>query len=91
MRVTKLRKADTTYGDRAAMFHVPAVYAVLNDAGAKAGEIRGSTTGYMERTSWELWWFDSNGSPRTVKYFDSYKAAKAWAETWDGLPPERFR
>jgi hypothetical protein len=85
MVIKKSASASRSYGRGGDNYRSPALYAVLDDSGARIGMIMGSNAGYMERSQWEVLWLNpTTGMPRVVRYAKSFKEAKAWAEAWDG-------
>jgi len=82
--VIKTRKASTSYGRGIDNYRSPATYAVVNADGQRVGLILGTDAGYMARSTWTVNFLGLNGIPRTIHYSDSFKAAKAWAQEWDG-------
>lgn len=91
MRVVKVLAAGQAYGRGGDNYRMPAKYAVRNERGATVGIILGARVGFMQRGSWDLCWLSPEGVPRHVRGFAGFKEAKAWAETWDGQAPERWR
>lgn len=85
MDIVKLTAASTSYGRGPDNYRSPATYAVLDAAGARVGLILGTRAGYMQKSRWEVCWVSPAGVPRTVHYADSFRAAKTWAEQWDGV------
>ena len=82
--VIKTHPASTSYGRGSDNSHQPATYAVVNAEGKRIGIIKGTRAGYMERSSWTVNFDAGNGVPILIRYADSFKAAKAWAQKWDG-------
>jgi hypothetical protein len=91
MTVRKNRAATQSFGRGSDNYRTPAGYAVLDATGATVGIILGSRAGYMQKSRWEVCWLSPTGMPRTVHQADSFAAAKAWAQTWDGQAPIQWR
>jgi len=90
-RVVKEAAASRAYGRGSDNYRSPARYAVVRD-GKRIGIILGTDAGFMEKSRWSVEWLQpSTGLPRTVFEGDSFAIAKAWAESWDGQGPVRWR
>jgi hypothetical protein len=90
-RVGKVSPSNRSYGRGTDNYYSPARYAVFNAAGTVIGTLLGSDARYMETSTWTVYWLGPTGDPREVFSAKSFKAAKAWALAWDGLPPLRWR
>jgi len=80
--VRKIRLASRSYGRGSDNHRTPALYGVFR-GDAKIGLILGRETGFMDKGEWEVCRM-ADGFPRTVRFFSTFKAAKAFAETWEG-------
>jgi hypothetical protein len=91
MTVKKIRAASQSFGRGSDNYRTPAGYAVLDATGTEVGIILGSRVGFMQRSTWAVYWLSPTGMPRTVHTADSFAAAKTWAQTWDGQAPTQWR
>lgn len=82
--VIKTRSSSTSYGRGIDNSRQPATYAVVNAEGKSIGIIKGTRFGYMERSTWTVNFDKGNGVALLIHYADSFKAAKEWAQKWDG-------
>lgn len=90
--VTKRRAAARGYGRGSDNNYTPAQYSVLDENGKEVAVIMGTSVRFMEKSTWTVNWLSEAGMPRTLRYEESFKAAKLWAETkWDGLAPTYWR